>query len=296
MIEMNTQKPIIESAALIEKDAQKLTRELSTLLEHNAGEVRSQWIKEMRGQGLLVALSPKEIEEQSKAIYETCLLCLKTGSYEAAQRYAAGMATKAVLPTMTVDQMIAGLLILRDVYGRYIFEWYHKNPKKWQAFVSVYEPVARKILNIAALAFVTERESVIKQQQREVAKLYTPVVDVWEGVVMMPLIGILDSARAKQITEAILERVGKEKTELIVILSIGGITAIDTKTANHILRALHAVRLMGSEMIITGIRPDVATTLVALGIDLSGIVTRSTMREGLEYAFDKLKLKVTKTS
>jgi rsbT co-antagonist protein RsbR len=296
MAEINTQESIIESTALIEEGTQELTRELSSLLEHNAGEVRSQWIKEMRGQGLLAALPPKEIEEQSKAIYEACLLCLKTGSYEAAQRYAAGMATKAVLPTMTVDQIIAGLLILRDVYHRYIFEWYHKNPKKWQAFVSVYEPVARKILNIVALAFVAERESIIRQQQQEVAKLSTPVVDVWEGVVMLPLIGILDSARAKKITESILERVGKEKTELIIILSIGGISAIDTKTANHILRTVHAVKLMGSEMIITGIRPDVATTLVTLGIDLSGIVTRSTMREGLEYAFDKLKLKVTKTS
>lgn len=296
MVEMNTQEPIIESTALIEEDTQKLKRELSTLLEHNASEVRSQWIKEMRGQGLLAALSPKEIEEQSKAVNEACLLCLKTGSYEAAQRYAADMATKAALLAMTVDQAIAGLLILKDVYGRFIFEWCHKNPKKWQAFANIYGPVARKILNMLALAFVAERESVITQQQQEVAKLSTPVVDVWEGVVMLPLIGILDSARAKRITESILERVGKEKTELIVILSIGGIAAIDTKTANHILRTVHAVKLMGSEMIITGISPDVATTLVTLGIDLSSIETRSTMREGLEYAFDKLKLKVTKTT
>ena len=297
MLKGKTQEPIIESTVLIDVDTQKLKRELSTLLEHNAEEIRSQWIKEMQGQGLLAALSPTEIEEQSKVIYDTCLLCLKTGSYEAAQKYAASMAKKAVLQTMTVDQIITGLLILRDIYARFIFEWYQKNPTKWRNVNGIYEPVARRILNIATQAFVAERESTIKQlQQQEVAKLSTPIADVWEGVIMMPIVGVLDSARAKQITESLLERISREKTELIAILSIGGIAAIDTQTANYILRTVHAIKLMGSEMIITGIRPDVATTLVTLGIDLSGIVTRSTMREGLEYAFDKLKLKVTKTS
>lgn len=292
MVEMNTQKPIIESTALIEEDTQELASELSTLLEHNAGEVRSQWIKEMRGQGLLAALSPREIEEQSKAIYDTCLLCLKTGSYEAAKKYAASMAKKAILPTMTVDQIIAGLLILRDVYGRFIFEWYQKNPTKWRNVNSIYEPVARKILNIAAQAFVAERESVIKQQQ-EAVKLSTPLVGAWEGIVMTPLIGIFDSARAKQFTESVLEHIGKSKTEVIVI-DISGIAAIDTKAASHILRTIQAIKLMGSDVVITGIRPDVATTLITLGIDLSGITTRSTLREGLEYAYGKLGLKVAK--
>lgn len=292
MVEMNTQEPIIESTALIEEDTRELTRELSTLLEKKASKVRLHWIKEMQAQGLLASLSPREIEEQSKAIYDTCLLCLKSGSYDAAEKYAASMAEKAVLPTMTVDQIIAGLLILRDVYGRLIFEWYQKNPTKWRNVNSIYEPVARKILNIAAQAFVAERESVIKQQQ-EAVKLSTPLVGAWEGIVMVPLIGIFDSARAKQFTESVLEHIGKSKTEVIVI-DISGIAAIDTKAASHILRTIQAIKLMGSDTVITGIRPDVATTLITLGIDLSSIATRSTLREGLEYAYDKLGLKVTK--
>ncbi len=124
-------------------------------------------------------------------------------------------------------------------------------------------------------------------------KFAIPLVEVWEGIIMLPLIGILDSARAKQVTESILAHIAQTKTD-IVILSIGGIVAVDTKTANHILRTVHAAKLMGSEVIITGIRPDVATTLVTLGVDLSSIVTRSTLHEGLEYAFSKLGFKVTK--
>ena len=98
---------------------------------------------------------------------------------------------------------------------------------------------------------------------------------------------------AKQITESILEHIAQTKVE-IVILSIGGIAAIDTKAASHILRTAQAVKLMGSEFVITGIRPDVATTLVSLGVDMSGIVTRATLHEGLEYSFAKLGWKVTK--
>jgi rsbT co-antagonist protein RsbR len=122
----------------------------------------------------------------------------------------------------------------------------------------------------------------------------TPLVEVWQGIMMVPVIGILDSARAKQITESILEHISRVKTEMIII-SIGGITAMDTKIANHIIRTIQAIKLMGAEAIITGIRTDVAVTLVGLGIDVSDIVTFSSMHEGLEYAFKKLGWKVEKS-
>jgi rsbT co-antagonist protein RsbR len=202
------------------------------------------------------------------------------------------MAKKGVLASMTVEQIIAGFLILRDVYGRFIFEHFGKNPEMWQAITGVYEPVARKILNIVASAFVSERESIIKEKA-EVMRLSVPVVNAWEGIVMLPVIGILDSARAKQLTESVLECVSRNKVDVIV-MDVSGIAAIDTKAASHILRTVQAAKLMGSDVVITGIRPDVAVTLVALGIDLSDVLTRSTLREGLDYAYSKLGLKVTK--
>jgi len=148
---------------------------------------------------------------------------------------------------------------------------------------------------LEAITDLTEQEAILERDEA-IRKMSTPLVDTWENIVLIPLIGILDTTRARQITESILERIAKEKSQIIVILSIGGIATIDTKAANHILKTVHAVKLMGSEMIITGVRPDVAATLVTLGIDLTGIVTRSHLREGLEYAFDKLGWKVTKNS
>jgi anti-anti-sigma regulatory factor len=134
----------------------------------------------------------------------------------------------------------------------------------------------------------------LEEKDETIRRLSTPLTQVWEGVVMIPIIGVLDSVRAKQLTDSILNHIMKTKTE-IVILSIEGIASIDTETANHILRTIDTVKLMGSEMIVTGVRPDVATALVSLGIDLSSIVTRSTLREGLNYAFAKLGMKTTQS-
>lgn len=133
----------------------------------------------------------------------------------------------------------------------------------------------------AALAEVRERDETIR-------RLSTPLVEIAEGVVMLPLIGTVDSDRAKQVTDTILGHLEKTKNR-VALIDLSGIAAIDTKTANYILHTVRSVKLMGSDVIITGIRPDVATTIVSLGIDLSEITTRSTLREGLEQALTKPK-------
>lgn len=150
----------------------------------------------------------------------------------------------------------------------------------------------------AAARDITERrktEEALQKRDEIISKLSTPLVGIGEGIVMVPVIGILDSKRARQLTESVLEHIAEANTE-IVVMDISGIVAIDTKTANYILRTVQAVKLMGSEMIITGIRPDVAATLVTLGVDLTGIATRGSLQEGLQHAYDKLGFKLTKIS
>lgn len=277
------------------ENAEQLTGDLGALLERDAEQIRAQWVKEMNEAGLLLALSAEEKEQQSREIYEAVIACIKTASYEYTEKYAAERATQWVSRGIPVDQVITGVVILRDILGRSIFEQLHKNPGKWESTTLVYEPIVRRIVKIVALALIVEREAVIRQQQEAILKMATPIVEAWESISMVPLIGTLDSARAKQLTESVLNHIAQAKTD-IVVLDISGIAAVDTKAANHILRAIQAVRLMGSDVVVTGIRPDVATTIITLGVDLSDYVTRSTLREGLEYAYKKLGLKVTKTS
>lgn len=149
----------------------------------------------------------------------------------------------------------------------------------------------------AAARDVTERrraEEALQKRDEIISKLSTPLVSIGEGIVMVPVIGVLDSTRARQLTESVLEHIAHSNTEMVV-MDISGIAAIDTKTANYILRTVQAVKLMGSEFIITGIRPDVAATLVTLGVDLTGIVTRGSLQEGLQHAYAKLGFKLTRS-
>lgn len=139
--------------------------------------------------------------------------------------------------------------------------------------------------------FASARERIIKSQAQAISELATPVIQVWEGVVALPLVGSIDSARAKEIMENLLEAVVAYQAD-IVIIDITGVPVVDTQVANRLMRTVEAVRLLGTRSIITGINPVIAQTLVQLGVDLSQLTTKSSLRSGLQQAFRDLKLKV----
>jgi rsbT co-antagonist protein RsbR len=270
---------------------EEFVEELSGLLEDNATELKKQWVKEMTDMGLLEKLSPLEIEQQSSAIYDTCVLTIKTGMYEAAKKYAREMAKKGVLEAMTVDQIIMGFLKLRDVYGRFIFFKYQKDVEKLYKVLDVYEPVANRILNIVALAFVEEREMRITEQQQAMLSLSTPVLQIRDQILVLPLIGTIDSARAAQIVEQLLNSIVDTQAS-VVIIDITGVPVIDTAVANHLIKTIQAAKMLGADTIITGISPANAQTLVTLGVDLSMMTTRGSLRSGVKLADEMLKLVV----
>jgi PAS domain S-box-containing protein len=136
-----------------------------------------------------------------------------------------------------------------------------------------------------------QAEERIQQQSREIMDLSTPVMQVWEGVVAAPLIGSLDSARTQQFMERLLERI-VETNSPVALVDITGVPTIDTKTAQHLIETISAVRLLGAQVVLTGVRPAIAQTLVHLGIELSDIVTRSSMAAGLKVALDILNLRL----
>jgi rsbT co-antagonist protein RsbR len=129
----------------------------------------------------------------------------------------------------------------------------------------------------------TIQQEIIAAQQAALRELNTPLIPILEGVVAMPLIGAIDSARAQQIMETLLEGIG-EKRASIAILDITGVRVVDTQVANALIRTAQAAQLLGARVILTGITPEVAQTLVQLGIDLSSVTTRSTLQSGIAYA------------
>jgi len=141
--------------------------------------------------------------------------------------------------------------------------------------------------------FIKGREEVILRQTDEISEISTPVIRVWDGILALPIIGTLDSAR----TQIVMENLWQEIVDTgssIAILDISGVPAVDSLVAQHLIKTVSATRLMGAECIISGIRPEIAQTVVHLGIDLSNIITKSTLASALAYAFKVMRLEVKK--
>lgn len=141
--------------------------------------------------------------------------------------------------------------------------------------------------------FIKGREDVIARQTDEITEISTPVIRVWDGVVALPIIGTLDSSRTQVIMENLLVQI-VETGSTIAILDISGVPAMDTLVAQHLIKTVSATRLLGAECIISGIRPEIAQIVVHLGIDLSNIITKSTLASALQTAFNMLQLEVGK--
>ncbi|MDX6729586.1 MAG: rsbT co-antagonist protein RsbR [Baekduia sp.] len=142
-------------------------------------------------------------------------------------------------------------------------------------------------------AYLRSREDVIRRQQDELIELSTPVVKLWDGVVALPLIGTLDSARTQVVMESLLEKI-VETDSTIAIIDITGVPTVDTLVAQHLLKAVAAARLMGADCIISGIRPQIAQTIVHLGLDLSEVTTKASLADAVVVALERTGYAITR--
>jgi len=143
--------------------------------------------------------------------------------------------------------------------------------------------------------FQKTREDVIQRQQEEMLELSTPVVKLWDGVLALPMIGTLDSQRTQVVMESLLQRIVDTGSE-IAIIDITGVPTVDTLVAQHLLKTVTAIRLMGADAIISGVRPQIAQTIVHLGLDLQGIVTKANLADALALALKRTGQTVTRTA
>jgi len=142
-------------------------------------------------------------------------------------------------------------------------------------------------------AYMRTREELIARQQQDMLELSTPVVKLWEGVLALPMIGTLDSSRTQVVMESLLQRIVETGAE-VAILDITGVPTVDTLTAQHLIKTVTAARLMGAECIISGIRPQIAQTIVHLGVDLGDVVTKATLADAFKVALARNGLAVVR--
>ena len=279
------QTPAISSEGLLPQLVQHLRQ--------NRTALREEWARRITEAELLTAMSPEEIFSEATTVYDSYVEVLETGSVEALQDYARDLSERIIPRGVETNEVVGIVLLLRDVLARSLFEKYQTDFDLLNRVLDAYEPAANRIANTVAVGFVQERERIIRQQQEAIRELSTPVLQVREQLLILPIIGVLDSQRARQVTEQLLRAIRANRAKVVVI-DITGVPTIDSTVANHLVQTVDASGLMGASVIITGLSSEIALTLVTIGLDLSKMNAVGDLQGGIEEAEHLLGYEVTR--
>ncbi len=180
---------------------------------------------------------------------------------------------------------------LKETLLPFLRDEYRDDPELLLEEVNKLSKALDKLGSFIFVSTIKNRERVIRQQQQDMLELSTPVVQIWDRIICLPLIGTLDSRRTQLMMERLLDRIVRTRAE-VAILDITGVPTVDTQVANYLIKTVNAVRLLGSTCIVTGVGPAIAQTIVHLGIDLAGIITRNQLSDGIRLAFEMTRQKV----
>ena len=260
-----------------------LLREIVAHLRQCRTQLRDEWAERIIDERLLTAMSRDEIFAEATSVYDNYLDALETGTLEALQAYAQGLSERIIPRGVETHEVVGIVLLLRDVLARSLFGKYRADFQLLNRALDVYEPAANRIASTVAVGFVQEQGRVIREQQEAIRELSTPVLPVRERLLILPMIGLIDSQRARQLTEQLLRAIRTNRARVVVI-DITGVPAMDSNVANHLVRTVDASRLLGAMVIVTGLSPEIAQTLVKLGLDLSKMNTVGDLQGGIEEA------------
>jgi rsbT co-antagonist protein RsbR len=275
-------------------------RTLSALTDHES-TILAAWSDNLlaSGAGRDVRIEPLQLQRQTKEFLES-LVIAANGAERADVSRAEWADTRRFLEELSRSRALQGF----DAQHTASFIFSLKKPL-FDVLQKIYEDDAAALAGQAwavtelldALGLYTvrvfqkSREDIIARQQEELLELSTPVVKLWEGVLALPMIGTLDSQRTQVIMESLLQRIVETGSE-IAIIDITGVPTVDTLVAQHLLKTITAIRLMGADAIVSGVRPQIAQTIVHLGLDLQGVITKATLADALALAFKRQGLSV----
>src|SRR6059058_4572861 len=273
----------------------ELLRELVAHLRQNRAQLREEWGRRITDAQLLTSMSKEEIFSEATSVYDNYVEVLETGSVEALQAYARNLSERIIPRGVETHEVLGIVLLLRDVLARSLFKKYQADFALLNSVLDAYEPAANRIANTVAVGFVQERERIIRQQQEAIRELSTPVLQVRDRLLILPIIGVIDSLRARQLTEQLLRAIRSNRAKVVVI-DITGVPAIDSTVANHLVQTVEASGLMGASVIITGLSSEIALTLVTIGVDLSKMNAVGDLQGGIEEAERLLGYEVSRSA
>jgi len=266
----------------VERSADVLS-ELVAHLRRGRTQLREEWVRRITESRLLTSMTKEEIFAEATSVFDNYVEVLETGSVEALQAYARNLSERIIPRGVDTPEVLGIVLLLRDVLARSLFEKYQGDFGLLNRVLDAYEPAANRIATTVGVGFVQERERVIRQQQEAIRELSTPVLQVRERLLILPIIGIVDAERARQLTEQLLRGVRSNRAK-VVVMDITGVPSVDATVANHLVQTVEASRLLGATVIVTGLSPEIAQTLVTIGVDLTKMNTVGDLQGGIEEA------------
>jgi rsbT co-antagonist protein RsbR len=280
-----------------------MNTDIAKLLQKKKKQILEDWMKaQLNDAGLREDLmSNEELREQSEELLNTLLKVItdknlsdvQSTEFEPVQEILGGISISRARQGFSPRETGIYIFSLKDALVGALQTELNSDPAGLLDGILKVSKLMDSLGVITFETFIKGREEVILRQTDEITEISTPVIRVWDGILALPIIGTLDSARTQVVMENLLQEI-VESGSTIAILDISGVPAVDSLVAQHLIKTVAATRLMGAECIISGIRPEIAQTIVHLGIDLSNIVTKATLASALKYAFGLLKIEVKK--
>ena len=228
--------------------------------------------------------APEEIRENAHLFLDVFLDLIQNPDSPKAWDYVDRLCAMRAPRGFQMAEVLHAMLIFKDVTRPLLFESFQeKNRQELETHITTIDEGVMRLIRMFGDVYVRRQMDIITKQREAMLELSTPVIQVWQGILTLPLIGTIDSFRARQVTEQLLDRITQTQATF-VILDITGVPIVDTNVANHLIKTIRAASLLGTHCILVGIGPEIAQTLVRLGVDLSGIETRGTLQDGLELA------------
>lgn len=268
---------------------------LAELLKQNEQNLLEKWMAAQRAAGIRVDLIDENtVEENSRELIKTFIMALAQDSDNIED--AAWKPLKSQLERLSVTQARQGFSPSETATFVFslkepLFDLIQTQGDNAVPLVWLLSRLIDKLGLFSLEYFMTGRELVIREQQESLLELSTPVVQLWDGVLAVPLIGALDSNRTQIVMEALLQMIVETESD-IAIIDITGVPTVDTMVAQHLLKTITAAKLMGAKCIISGIRPQIAATIVHLGVELGDVVTKASLADAFKLALKEMNIRM----
>jgi len=267
---------------------------LAPLLGRHRDKILKQWQRELAALPGRARLSPEDTRRQADEFFAAFMSALASGAgadiatedWKAVRTFLEQLSKERVLAGFSSDETATFIFSLK----RALFEAVSGESRRSAEQVALDLWAITELLDRLGLhtvkAYQRSREEVINRQQAEMLELSTPVVKLWDGILALPLIGTLDSARTQVVMESLLQKIVETESQ-VAIIDITGVPTVDTLVAQHLLKTVTALRLMGADCIVSGVRPQIAQTIVHLGVDLQAVITKANLADALALALRK---------